>query len=302
MSATVTEPGNDELTYSWDFGDGNIAEGQNVNHIFDYGGDYTVTLTVNDDDGGIVSQTLPIYVQPSPKDNLQFLQHKLKLSVLENGVLVEQEQGKHNQPIDDNFDRISIATLDSPDIPQVLADQTFLDKQQGIGITDGEDGNSSSRKRIDGDETLVLSIKPTANYNSATTAIVNLDKIQSLPANNNEGQIKVVAVLGNEIVGEQLFSLNKGKGQFTYNNSTPFNSLYVMAADTETLFTFRSVEFVTTQFRIPITNNLRLEQEQFNLKVIENSVLVEQKEIDGVLAETFSRFDIKQNMATEMDK
>ncbi|NQT24195.1 PKD domain-containing protein [candidate division KSB1 bacterium] len=49
----ATDPGtNDVLTYSWNFGDGQTASGQNVTHAYADNFIYTVTLTVNDDDGG----------------------------------------------------------------------------------------------------------------------------------------------------------------------------------------------------------------------------------------------------------
>ncbi len=38
-------------SYSWDFGDGNTANGQNPSHSYAAGGDYTVSLTVIDNDG-----------------------------------------------------------------------------------------------------------------------------------------------------------------------------------------------------------------------------------------------------------
>nr|WP_250855216.1 PKD domain-containing protein [Anabaena sp. CCAP 1446/1C] len=58
FSATATDPGND-LTYSWNFGDGTDAViGENVNHIFADNGIYTVTLTVSDTNGANTSQTI----------------------------------------------------------------------------------------------------------------------------------------------------------------------------------------------------------------------------------------------------
>lgn len=38
-------------SYAWDFGDGNSGSGANVNHIFAASGDYTVNLTVTDNEG-----------------------------------------------------------------------------------------------------------------------------------------------------------------------------------------------------------------------------------------------------------
>ena len=62
FSASATDPGNDTLTYSWDFGDGNTAEGENVTHTFTDNGNYSVTLTVTDSDGASTSQTLEVQV------------------------------------------------------------------------------------------------------------------------------------------------------------------------------------------------------------------------------------------------
>ena len=42
----------ENATYSWDFGDGNSAQGQNVSHIFEESGIYSVGLTINDDNPG----------------------------------------------------------------------------------------------------------------------------------------------------------------------------------------------------------------------------------------------------------
>ncbi len=41
----------DELSYVWDFGDGNTGEGAKVNHVYSKPGTYIVSLTVNDNSG-----------------------------------------------------------------------------------------------------------------------------------------------------------------------------------------------------------------------------------------------------------
>jgi len=41
----------DNLTYSWNFGDGNTGEGAKVTHVYSKSGTYIVTLTVNDNSG-----------------------------------------------------------------------------------------------------------------------------------------------------------------------------------------------------------------------------------------------------------
>ncbi len=86
FKATATDPGSDDLTFVWDFDDGGIA-GPNlyynngmspdpypspelnpmnvtdtVTYAYSTSGVYTVTLTVMDDDGGIVSTTLVMLI------------------------------------------------------------------------------------------------------------------------------------------------------------------------------------------------------------------------------------------------
>ncbi|VEP17781.1 Outer membrane adhesin like proteiin (fragment) [Hyella patelloides LEGE 07179] len=61
-SASATDPGDDTLTYTWDFGDGNIANGENVTHTFTDNGSYTITLTVSDDDGASTISTIDVTV------------------------------------------------------------------------------------------------------------------------------------------------------------------------------------------------------------------------------------------------
>ena len=52
FSGSATDPGDDVLTYQWNFGDGSTGFGQNASHAYGDNGIYTVTLTVNDGDGG----------------------------------------------------------------------------------------------------------------------------------------------------------------------------------------------------------------------------------------------------------
>ncbi|MCO6453801.1 MAG: PKD domain-containing protein [Pirellulaceae bacterium] len=66
LRANVTDPGDDVLTYAWDFGDNSLpAAGVDlatVNHVFADEGTYAVTLLVDDGDGGRVTQSLTVVV------------------------------------------------------------------------------------------------------------------------------------------------------------------------------------------------------------------------------------------------
>jgi PKD repeat protein len=63
LSASYSDPGSaDTHTFSWDFGDGSTASGSDVSHAYATPGEYTVTLTVQDDDGGIGTDTAQVAV------------------------------------------------------------------------------------------------------------------------------------------------------------------------------------------------------------------------------------------------
>ncbi|HSV40649.1 MAG TPA: PKD domain-containing protein [Nocardioidaceae bacterium] len=56
------DPDGEVVAYSWDFGDGTSATGPTVEHSYDATGDYSVVLSVLDDDGalGSISQTVSV--------------------------------------------------------------------------------------------------------------------------------------------------------------------------------------------------------------------------------------------------
>lgn len=61
--SSSTDSNGDELSYSWEFGDGSSATGENVSHSYTDPGDYTVTLTVDDGNGGTDTNTQSITVE-----------------------------------------------------------------------------------------------------------------------------------------------------------------------------------------------------------------------------------------------
>jgi PKD repeat protein len=67
FTATASDPdGGDIVSYEWNFGDGSTASGETVTHAFDEWRDYTVTLTVTDDEGETASVNKTINVLSVP--------------------------------------------------------------------------------------------------------------------------------------------------------------------------------------------------------------------------------------------
>jgi subtilisin family serine protease len=61
FDSTATDADGDLLTYTWDFGDGGSSAAEDPSHIYGSGGDYLVTLTVDDGtDQTLVSQTVSV--------------------------------------------------------------------------------------------------------------------------------------------------------------------------------------------------------------------------------------------------
>ena len=58
------DPDGDALTYSWDFGDGNLGSGMSPSHSYAVAGDYTVRLTVNDGTVNSPSSTTTASISP----------------------------------------------------------------------------------------------------------------------------------------------------------------------------------------------------------------------------------------------
>jgi len=58
-----TDPDGSISSYQWDFGDGSTGSGQTTSHTYGEAGDYTVTLTVTDDDGATDTLSGTVSVQ-----------------------------------------------------------------------------------------------------------------------------------------------------------------------------------------------------------------------------------------------
>ena len=83
FNAIATDPGNDTLTYTWDFGDGSErvagVDRSSAEHTYTDEGDYNVTLTVTDSDGASTSQSLAVAVSNVASMSLLKLRAMLRI-------------------------------------------------------------------------------------------------------------------------------------------------------------------------------------------------------------------------------
>lgn len=224
------------------------------------------------------SPTPQSIVPQAPGDitELKFVQDKSKLKVFENGGLVEEVKAKQNQAVPFTIERIQITALNSNDLPKVLNDNSFHDNGEGIGITDGNDGNSSLKKRIDKNEILQIKIQPTDNYNSAFSATVGVDRVEAIANKSSGGKVKIVAMRGATAVGEQIYNISNKKEQLTFTNDTAFDRLHLMAGDDNTKFTFRSTQFQAVVTPSPQLTYLEFAPDELGINITENGSVVEQ--------------------------
>lgn len=67
-SFLVEDEDGDIITYTWNFGDGTpVITGQTVDHKYSKAGDYEITLTVSDGNGGSASTTMGITIKSPPE-------------------------------------------------------------------------------------------------------------------------------------------------------------------------------------------------------------------------------------------
>jgi RHS repeat-associated protein len=207
--------------------------------------------------------------------DLKFVTDQLQLKFFENNALVQQVAASQNQPVP-TTERIEITALNSQDLSNILEDTVRIDRGEGISITDGDDGNSGFNKRIDGDEILQIKIRPTATYNSAKSVTVGVDRVQSITNKTNGGKVKILALRGTNVVGEQTYTLTNIQGQLTFTSNTPFDRLHLMAGDSNTAFTLRSTGFTAINNPSPVPTYLKLSSHQSQLQITENGIVVEQ--------------------------
>ncbi len=164
---------------------------------------------------------------------------KTDIQFLQDGEVIAQATARQNGIVP-NVGPFKISAVNSLDSGKNanFVDRTFFDRGEGIGIADGDDGNSSKKKRIDGDEILGLDFENTL----ATDALIKVDRISS----TDGAAIQVEAFRAGISVATEVFTLGSGNltGENTLNfgSTSAFDSLQISAADTDTQFTFRRLD------------------------------------------------------------
>ena len=63
------DPNYDDITFSWDFGDGSKGSGKSPSHTYDKPGKYTVKLTVTDENGASATDTTTVEITEGTGDD-----------------------------------------------------------------------------------------------------------------------------------------------------------------------------------------------------------------------------------------
>ena len=92
-------------SHEWIFGDGNFGSGMIVSHIYDEPGNYTVTLTVTNDDGGSDTDTTFALIAPAPNypPSVPVIKGKTVLTVNKNYTFSAYSYDVDNDSMKYNF-------------------------------------------------------------------------------------------------------------------------------------------------------------------------------------------------------
>ena len=78
LSVGATDPANNSLTYTWDFGDGSTGSGSSVDHVYATAGTFTVTVTISN---GFASTTNTMTITVNPFKTVQPSKQKFTVNL-----------------------------------------------------------------------------------------------------------------------------------------------------------------------------------------------------------------------------
>ncbi len=198
-------------------------------------------------------------------------QNALTIQTFQDGVLIDQLQASQNGAAP-SAGLFKIFAVDSADTGRNagFVDRTWVDQGEGIGIADGDDGNSSTRKRVDGDEALGINFN---GYYSKTAAIV-LERVASADG----AQVRVKAFKNGVEVDSQVIGVSgTGRQSINFSSLASFDEVQISAADADTQFAFRSINLKNAA---PEMLSLRQKGNTKVMQAIEDGVVI--AEVSGV--------------------
>ena len=103
--AVASDPGDDELTYEWTFGDGSTASGPSTSHTYQNNGYFVLELLVSDDDGGshLRSENITVLNVAPSIENIEFTQRSLGSNYRVNNEVLSFSIGNVTDPGDDEL-------------------------------------------------------------------------------------------------------------------------------------------------------------------------------------------------------
>jgi hypothetical protein len=190
-------------------------------------------------------------------------QNALTIQTFQDGILVDQQQSSQNG-IAPDAGLFKIFAVDSADRNAGFVDRTWVDQGEGIGIADGDDGTSNTRKRIDGDEALGINFN---GYYTKTAAIV-LERVTS----TDGAQVRVRAFKNGVEVDSQLISVSgSGRQSLDFSSLYSFDEVQISAGDSDTRFAFRSINLTNAA---PEMLSLRQKGNTRIMQAIEDGVVI----------------------------
>jgi hypothetical protein len=152
------------LDLAWDFGDGSVAQGETVTHVFSSGGNKDVVLTVTDGDGAtaVTRVRLRVNMLPEPRAGFDQMQEDLRVKFDATGSTdAEGAVVAYSWDFDNSVDSDLDGKPDN-DVDSASAYPTFDYKKEGVytaklTVTDADNGSASVL--------LVVSVKRHENGN-----------------------------------------------------------------------------------------------------------------------------------------